>query len=87
MSTTQFKGALGYFKNRDQEKEHTVVRSDLYGVPAASNRHLVLVTVHLSRLDTVIPIVFPLLPYFIPTHPDAYQSIYDFQMRMAREPI
>ena len=59
----------------------------LYGMPAASNRPVVLVTVHLSHLDTIIPIVFPLFPYLIPIRPEAYQSNYDFQMRMARGPI
>ena len=59
----------------------------LYGVHPASNRPFPLVTVHVSRLDTIIPIVIPLIPYLIPIHPDAYQSNYDFQIRMAREPI
>lgn len=63
----------------------------LYGVPAASNIiAVVLVTVQSvpsRRLDTIIPIVFPPLPYLIPVHPEAYQSNYDFQMRMARGPI
>jgi len=77
-------------KNRDETGEDSrrgAATVFLYGLPAVSNRPVALVSVHVSRLDTIIPTMFPLLPYLILIHPGAYQPNHDFQMRMAREPI
>lgn len=87
VSLSGSKGRSGYFKNRDQGKglvRQSMTIQKLYGGFPASNRPVPLVTIHVSRLETIIPIESP---HLIPIHPEAYQSNYDFQMRMAREPI